>query len=275
MSDWIIKVENIGKRYRVRHQQERQRYVALSDVIADRFKRLFLSRSAVLPAPKDFCALKDVSFEIKKGEVVGIIGRNGAASGSADRRASNGEYRYTLASAAEEYFGGAEEKTIHLKFSGVASWSAGCGSRRMWWIQEALLVTQCDSRLAGALFGDFERLAGQFRLRPPWLKPGSYRLDLSICAHGIVDAWEGAYSFTISPVALPKLCHRRRREGGCGLRRFLTGKQTNLLNSPSFLRKRAHCATRGGTDSDKMATVPFCGQRSHACEKSSRSLRLR
>ena len=58
MSDWIIKVENIGKRYRVRHQQERQRYVALSDVIADRFKRLFLSRSAVLPAPKDFCALK-------------------------------------------------------------------------------------------------------------------------------------------------------------------------------------------------------------------------
>jgi lipopolysaccharide transport system ATP-binding protein len=63
-----------------------------------------------------------------------------------------------------------------------------------------VVVTQSDSRLVGALFGDFERLAGQFRLRSPWLKPGSYRLDLFICAAGIVDAWEGACSFTISPV---------------------------------------------------------------------------
>ena len=78
MSDWIIKVENLGKRYRLRHQQERQRYVTLRDVIADRFKRLFRSPVAVLPATEDFWALKDVSFEIKKGEVVGIIGRNGA-----------------------------------------------------------------------------------------------------------------------------------------------------------------------------------------------------
>src|SRR5208283_2561284 len=78
MSDWIIKVENLGKRYRLRHQQERERYVALRDVIADRFKRLFRPRGAVLPATEDFWALKDVSFEIKKGEVVGIIGRNGA-----------------------------------------------------------------------------------------------------------------------------------------------------------------------------------------------------
>jgi lipopolysaccharide transport system ATP-binding protein len=63
-----------------------------------------------------------------------------------------------------------------------------------------MIVTQCDSRLVGTLFGDFERLAGQFRLRSPWLKPGNYRLDFFICAHGIVDFWEGACSLTISPV---------------------------------------------------------------------------
>ena len=77
MSDWIIKVENLGKRYRLRHQEQRQRYVNVRDVIADRFKRLFRSRNAV-PAIEDFWALKDVSFEVKKGEIVGIIGRNGA-----------------------------------------------------------------------------------------------------------------------------------------------------------------------------------------------------
>jgi lipopolysaccharide transport system ATP-binding protein len=78
MSEWIIKVENIGKRYRLRHQQERQRYVALRDVLADRFTRLFRSPNGALPAIEDFWALKDVSFEVKQGEVVGIIGRNGA-----------------------------------------------------------------------------------------------------------------------------------------------------------------------------------------------------
>ena len=38
MSDYIIKVESLGKKYRIRHQQERQRYVALRDVIANRVK---------------------------------------------------------------------------------------------------------------------------------------------------------------------------------------------------------------------------------------------
>jgi lipopolysaccharide transport system ATP-binding protein len=383
MSDWIIKVENLSKRYRLGHQQERQRYVALRDVITERLKRLFRSSRAVLPVSEDFWAVKDVSFEVKKGEVVGIIGRNGAgkstllkilsritapsegrvrlrgrvasllevgtgfhpeltgreniflngavlgmskgeirrkfdeivafseiekfldtpvkryssgmyvrlafavaahlepevlvvdevlavgdaefqkkclgkmhdvatggrtvlfvshtmqavsllcsramllragsiayaggvketidlylstfakSSGSdelPDRRPGTGEYRYTLASPAREYFGGAEEKTIHFE---IERRSKLIG--KMWLSvlvvdSRGIIVTQCDSRLVGALFGDFERLAGQFRLRSPWLKPGSYRLDFFICAHGIVDAWEGACSLTISPV---------------------------------------------------------------------------
>jgi lipopolysaccharide transport system ATP-binding protein len=78
MSDWIIKVENLGKRYCIRHRQERQGYVTFRDVIADRCKRLLRSPGAARPTAEDFWALKDVSFEIKKGEVVGIIGRNGA-----------------------------------------------------------------------------------------------------------------------------------------------------------------------------------------------------
>jgi lipopolysaccharide transport system ATP-binding protein len=174
MRDAIISVENLGKKYRISHQGERQRYVALRDVIAEKFKGLFQNRKSeignrksngsagVPPAPfgdspkettrqspgatpaegnrdgrapqtsvnrkseignrksngstgvspvisggspeipaglstinsqpstasdsslvprnstEDFWALKDVSFEVKRGEVVGIIGRNGA-----------------------------------------------------------------------------------------------------------------------------------------------------------------------------------------------------
>jgi ABC-type multidrug transport system fused ATPase/permease subunit len=185
MSDSIISVSNLGKRYRIKHNADRQRYTALRDVIAEKFKGLFQNRKSEIgnrklkgsagvspasfgvspketikppggtsaegnrasgsettarrdgrapqtsplrpdrgegqgevsnfpkgsagvspaafgdppketvkqspggtpavgnrdgraPSAEDFWALKDVSFEVKRGEVVGIIGRNGA-----------------------------------------------------------------------------------------------------------------------------------------------------------------------------------------------------
>ena len=81
MSDWIIKADGLGKRYRIQHQQERQRYRALRDVLADKARSLFQNRKSEITTSnsvEDFWALRDVSFEVKPGEVVGIIGRNGA-----------------------------------------------------------------------------------------------------------------------------------------------------------------------------------------------------
>jgi lipopolysaccharide transport system ATP-binding protein len=77
----VISVENLGKTYRISHQAERQRYVALRDVIADKLQGLFRPRKLRTgdhSSMEDFWALKDVSFEVKQGEVLGIIGRNGA-----------------------------------------------------------------------------------------------------------------------------------------------------------------------------------------------------
>jgi lipopolysaccharide transport system ATP-binding protein len=78
MSDVAVRVNDLGKKYRIRHQR-RERYVALRDVIADGFRNVFRRKAGgAAPATEDFWALKDVSFEVKRGEVVGIIGRNGA-----------------------------------------------------------------------------------------------------------------------------------------------------------------------------------------------------
>jgi lipopolysaccharide transport system ATP-binding protein len=95
MSSAIISVEGLGKKYRIQHQQQGQRYVALRDVIAEKAKWLFkklksenlksgnnvsvsASQNVSVSRTEDFWALKDVSFEVRQGEVVGIIGRNGA-----------------------------------------------------------------------------------------------------------------------------------------------------------------------------------------------------
>src|ERR1700720_1096342 len=78
MSDVAVSVKDLGKKYRIRHQR-RERYVALRDVITDGFRNVLRGKAAgAAPATEDFRALKDVSFEVQRGEVIGIIGRNGA-----------------------------------------------------------------------------------------------------------------------------------------------------------------------------------------------------
>jgi lipopolysaccharide transport system ATP-binding protein len=72
MNDIAIRVDNLSKRYRI---GQREPYKTLRGALTDLFKSPFQRRQS---DPGFIWALKDVSFEVKPGEVVGIIGRNGA-----------------------------------------------------------------------------------------------------------------------------------------------------------------------------------------------------
>jgi lipopolysaccharide transport system ATP-binding protein len=79
MSDYAIRVENVWKEYALHVKQDRTNtiYESLSNGLTRPFKKI----RGEIATPADntrFWALKEVSFDIKPGEVVGVIGRNGA-----------------------------------------------------------------------------------------------------------------------------------------------------------------------------------------------------
>lgn len=87
MSDTVIRVEGLSKRYLVGHQAASgERYETFRDTVTRGVRRfgrtaLDMARGRQIiqgDTVEEFWALKDLSFEIKRGEVVGVIGRNGA-----------------------------------------------------------------------------------------------------------------------------------------------------------------------------------------------------
>ena len=85
-SDTVISVENLSKSYLIGHDGPQERYHSLRDTVVRHGKNYVRKAVDMMRGRQiiqgdeveEFWALKDVSFEVKRGEVLGIIGRNGA-----------------------------------------------------------------------------------------------------------------------------------------------------------------------------------------------------
>ena len=71
MSETAIKVENLSKKYYIGANKSG----SLRETLQNKFNVLFGKKNQSI---EEFWALKDINFEVKQGEVLGIIGKNGA-----------------------------------------------------------------------------------------------------------------------------------------------------------------------------------------------------
>lgn len=84
MSEIVIKTENLSKKYRLGVINRRQLVDQIESWISRKMGRpdphasIFEKATDRMPTPHDFWALKDVSFEIERGDIVGVMGRNGS-----------------------------------------------------------------------------------------------------------------------------------------------------------------------------------------------------
>jgi lipopolysaccharide transport system ATP-binding protein len=83
MSDIAIHVEQLSKKFHVGRRQGS--YSTFRETVTDavldplrRFSKLIQGQPIAAETNTEFWALKDISFEVKQGEVLGLIGRNGA-----------------------------------------------------------------------------------------------------------------------------------------------------------------------------------------------------
>jgi lipopolysaccharide transport system ATP-binding protein len=78
MEPVVVRVENVSKRYRIGalHPAYQTFREVIVDAVAARLKRL--GRGRALDEGNTLWALKDVRLEVRRGEILGIVGRNGA-----------------------------------------------------------------------------------------------------------------------------------------------------------------------------------------------------
>ncbi len=76
MAKTAILVDHIGKQYRL--GQQATTYRTLRETLAEGFGSRERKNRHALTESQSIWALKDVSFEVKQGQVLGVVGRNGA-----------------------------------------------------------------------------------------------------------------------------------------------------------------------------------------------------
>lgn len=168
------------------------------------------------------------------------------SSGSALRecnRPGSGELRVVKAQALREFYECAETKVLRFQIEQRARFEG------RYYVSLHLVdpmggvVAQCDSRLLGQWFEAAQVSELQFSFSSPWLKPGTYRVDIYICAAGFVDQCEHACNLEVLPLLpYPATAGNEALDAGMVLADF------KLLTAPSAESSPADFKMKDGAE---------------------------
>jgi lipopolysaccharide transport system ATP-binding protein len=116
------------------------------------------------------------------------------------KRQGSGEFRVTKALPCREFYECAENKKVRFFIEQRAPFEGRFYASVHLVDSMGVVVAQCDSRLLGQWFEAEMSLQLEFCVRSPWLKPGTYRVDIYLCAAGFIDHCEHASSFEVLPL---------------------------------------------------------------------------
>lgn len=149
-------------------------------------------------------------------------------------RPGSGELRVSGATAVREFYECAEPKAVRFlieqrsEFDGRFYVSAH--------VVDPLgaVVAQCDSRLLGQWFDAGQKFELEFSFSSPWLKPGTYRVDIFLCAAGFIDQCEHACTFEVLPLLpYPATAGSEALDSGMVLANFNFRRAAEIESGPS------------------------------------------
>ena len=116
------------------------------------------------------------------------------------RRPGTGEYRFTSVTPSKELFTCADEKTISFTMERFKPFTGKMFVSAHIVDEQGVTILHCDSRMVEHWIDATDRHQGKFTIKTPWLKPGSYRVDLFICSAGVLDKYEEACYLDVIPL---------------------------------------------------------------------------
>lgn len=141
------------------------------------------------------------------GDVPGAIERymssfekTAALNSNPQSRGGTGEMRITSISPGKEFFESSEEKTIRFTVERFKPFEGKYFVSIVIVDAYGVEILQCDSRLVEYWMDASDHFEGEFRFETPWLKPGSYHVNVFVCSAGILDNYEQACHLEIIPL---------------------------------------------------------------------------
>jgi lipopolysaccharide transport system ATP-binding protein len=131
------------------------------------------------------------------------------------RRSGSGELRFTSIIPTKGVYRSGEQVKINFSIQRMRSYTNKYAMSCRLFDQTGTQIVRCDSRLIAKWIVPSDDYQGSFVLKTPWLRPGTYRIGMSILGGNIIDRFDEACSFeVVAPLPYADSSNPHASDGG-------------------------------------------------------------